>query len=128
MKGSIAINTGLYVWNLYDVKQTFVQWENFNGGYSFKDFDVYIDSRIFDGVPGCACSGFVFRTASVDWEEGAYTFSVCNDSYFEIDCYKQGEWEAVSDPTYNNAIKNDDWNRLEISAEAAISPSSLITR
>lgn len=116
MRGSVSINTGLYVWNAYDVKQTFVHWESFHGGYSFDDFDVYIDTKIFNEVPGGACSGFVFRTASVDWEEGAYTFSVCSDSYFDIDYYEQGTWETILDQVSSSAAKSNDWNRLEIRA------------
>ena len=116
MNGSLAINGGIYAWNIQEVKQPFVYWANFHQGSNFKDFDVYVDSKIMTGAPGEACSGFVFRAGSFDWESGAYTFSVCNDSYFDIHYYEQGDWEAISDLIYSDAILRDEWNRLEISA------------
>jgi hypothetical protein len=116
MNGSLAINGGIYAWNIQEVKQPFIYWSNFHQGSRFEDFDVYVDSKITAGAPGDACSGFVFRTASFDWEEGAYLFSVCNDSYFDVDYYEQGEWDVIADWTYSAAIRNDDWNRLEIRA------------
>ena len=52
----------------------------------------------------------------MDWEEGAYTFSVCNDSYFGVSYYEQGEWEPMSGYMYSDVVRHGDWNRLEVSA------------
>jgi hypothetical protein len=116
MNGSISIHSGLYAWNMREVKQPFVYWSNFLGRPKAKDFDMYVDTKIADSAPGDACSGFVFRTASMDWEEGAYTFSVCNDSYFGVSYYEQGKWEPMSGYMYSDVVRNGDWNRLEVSA------------
>ena len=116
MDGLIRIHSGIYAWKIRDVKQPFVYWSHFRGRPNVKDFDMYVDTRVAEGAPGDACSGFVFRTASVDWEDGAYTFSVCNDSYFGVSYYEQGEWEAISDYMYSDVIRQNDWNRVEVSA------------
>jgi len=116
MKGSLAINGGIYVWDVQEIKQTFVYWSHFHRGSKFANFDVYVDSRVASGEPGNVCNGFVFRTASFDWEQGAYVFSVCNDSYFYVNYYKQEKWETIADWQYSSAFRPDDWNRLEINA------------
>lgn len=116
MSGRITINGGVYQWNIREVKQPFVYWSEFHRGNWVRDFDVYVDSKVAHGQLGDACSGFVFRTASVDWEKGAYTFSVCNNSYFEVYYYEQGEWQPILERTHSDAIENTDWNRLGISA------------
>lgn len=114
--GTIDIAGGVYVWNINEVKKPFVYWAKYFIGGGIRDFDVYVDTKIAKGAPGTACSGYVFRMASVNWEEGAYIFSVCNNSYFYVDYYENGEWEDISDWMYSNAIQNYDWNRLEIVA------------
>lgn len=115
MKGSPAIKNGVYIWDIQKVKQTFVHWAHFRKGSHFKDFDVYVDSKIDSEKLGDACSGFAFRTASRNWDAGAYTFSVCNNSSFSVD-YKQEKWENISGWLYSEAIQNKEWNRLEIKA------------
>lgn len=116
MNGTLAIYSGMYVWNIQKVKQPFVYWANLRGVVGAEDFDVYVDSKIAPASSGEVCSGFVFRTASINWEEGGYTFSVCNGSYFDVDYYENGEWTTISDYIYSTAIRADDWNRLEIIA------------
>jgi hypothetical protein len=90
-------------------------------GNWMEDFDVYVDTKIktADEIPMDACSGFLFRMTSLDWEAGTYTFSVCNDSYFDVDYYEQGEWDVISDWTHSESIRVDDWNRLGISARGS---------
>ena len=117
MDGSLAVKDGLYVWDIQKVKQPFVYWANFRSGYGVaEEFDLYVDSKIASVGSGEVCSGFVFRTASLDWEEGGYTFAVCNNSYFDINYYEKGEWTAISDFTSSTSIRSDDWNRLGIRA------------
>jgi hypothetical protein len=116
-KYTLRIIGGIYRWDMYEVKQPFLYWSNVRRRNWVEDFDMYVDSKInpADGTPGEVCTGFVFRTASWDWEDGAYTFSVCNDSYFDVDYYSNGEWDVIADWTYSDAIQAGDWNRLEIS-------------
>lgn len=119
MSGSIAINGGIYAWNIQQVKQPFIYWSDFRGGTKYEDFDVYVDTKVSDAAPGDACSGFIFRTASADWEEGTYTFSICNNSTFIVDYYEQGEWEMFANSLYSASIRNEDWNRMEIQARGS---------
>lgn len=114
--GQISIKDGVYIWDANQVKQTFVYWSDFHKENTIKDFDIYMDTKFVEGIVGGVCGGFVFRKAPGDWENGAYTFSVCNDSYFQINYYLQGEWEIILDWEYSNVIQHTDWNRLEISA------------
>jgi hypothetical protein len=116
MDGSLGIYNGSYVWNIEKLKQPFIYWANLRGVYGAEDFDVYVDSKITPAASGEVCSGFVFRTASSDWEEGGYTFSVCNNSYFDVSYYEKGEWTAISDLIYSTSSLREDWNRLEIIA------------
>jgi len=113
MNGSLAINGGIYAWNIREVKQPFYYWADSYKGTRIKDFDVYVDSKVIEGD---ACTGFLFRKSPGNWEDGAYTFSVCNNSYFEVDYYKQGKWDTLQDLKYSDAIRGNAWNRLEISA------------
>lgn len=119
MKGSIEVSDGMYVWDIREAKQAFVDWANFRDGNWFGNYDAYIDSKIIEDTPGDTCSGFVFRTSSYDWENGAYTFSVCNNSYFDIYYYKDGEWDVLVDDTYSSIIKENNWNRLGISIKGS---------
>jgi hypothetical protein len=116
MDGSLRIYNGAYVWDIQKLKQPFIYWANLRGVYGAEDFDVYVDSKITPAESGEVCSGFVFRTASSDWEEGGYTFSVCNNSYFDVSYYEKGEWTAISDLIYSTSSLREDWNRLEIIA------------
>ena len=117
----VSINGGVYLWKFRDVKQTFLDWAPYRMGNWMEDFDVYVDTKIKadDGLPSDNCSGFVFRAASLDWDEGIYTFSVCNNSYFTVHYYEQGEWNKISGWMYSDVVRTDDWNRLEIRARGS---------
>jgi len=118
---SIFVTGGFYRWRMSEVKQPFLYWANFPEDSWMNDFDVYVDSKINteDDTSNDNCSGFIFRQGLyADWQKGAYTFSVCNNSYFDVYYVEQGEWEPILDGTYSNAIHNNEWNRLEISARA----------
>ena len=114
--GSSTISGGIYNWKIDQVKKTFVYWADSNKGINIKDFDMYVDTRIIEDNPGDVCSGLVFRKPSSTWDGGAYIFSVCTDSFFNVYYHKQDEWESLSGEVYSEAIKDDDWNRLEVSA------------
>jgi hypothetical protein len=115
-RSQISIQDGVYIWDVEEVKQTFVYWADFDKGNKLRDFDVYVDTKFVEAPEGGACSGFVFRKASTDWEEGAFTLSVCNDSHLEIYYYAHGDWEPIVEWKYSEAIYPTDWNRIEISA------------
>lgn len=116
-----SINGGVYRWDIREVKQTFLDWAPYRMGNWMEDFDVYVDTKIKakDSLPSDICSGFVFRAVSLDWEEGIYTFSVCNDSYFSVDYYDRNGWDIISDWMNSDAIQPNDWNRLEINARGS---------
>src|SRR5512138_1819578 len=119
MAGSVKIIGGTLLWDIQKVKQPFVDSINFHymdNMERFNDFDVYVDSEIVSKQPGDACSGFVFREDTYDWEQGAYIFSVCNDSTFNVYYYKEGDWESILRHAHSKSIRNSGWNRLEISA------------
>ncbi len=116
MSGSVSITRGVYLWNIQEVKKTFVWWSDFREGDEFKDFDIYVDTKIVDKEPGDACSGFIFRADSGDREKGSYVFAVCSGSNFYVSYYKGDEWKPILRGTYSRAIRNSDWNRLEIKA------------
>ncbi len=120
MSGSVSIRDGVYIWEVQKVKQPFIRWEDFPAARWVGDFDVYVDSRVktADGTASRACSGFVFRESPSDWETGVYVFSVCNFNFY-VDYYGQGKWETISGSTRSHAIRNSDWNRLEISARGS---------
>ncbi len=116
VNGSISITRGVYLWNIQEVKEPFSYWASFRQNEEFEDFDVYVDSKIVDSTQGSACSGFIFRTASIDREKGTYTFSICSDATFYVYYYKEEKWDPILRGRYSNAIRNSDWNRLEIQA------------
>ena len=116
MTGTVSITRGVYLWNIQEVKKIFVWWADFREGNEFGDFDVYVDTKIVGKEPGDACSGFIFRAASGDREKGSYVFAVCSGSIFYVSYYKEEEWKPILRGTYSNAIRNSDWNRLEIKA------------
>lgn len=115
--GQVSVENGVYIWNAEEVKQTFYQWADFRGqnSGSVSDFDVYMDVK-FKGTLGGVCGGFVFRDSRNSWQDKRYIFSVCNDSRFEVYYDDRDGWQAISDWKYNEVIRPDDWNRIEIHA------------
>jgi len=113
--GSSTIYNGVYTWDILKVSKTFVYSTDTNRGIRIKDFDVYVDTKIVNTESGKACSGFAFRKPGARWNGGSYIFSVCNDSNFNI-YHKKNDWDTIAYGIYDPAIKNDDWNRIEVSA------------
>lgn len=116
MAGSIAIDGGLYVWNIQEVKQPFTYWATFPTEERIKNFDTYVDFKILNTAPEGVCAGFLFRMASSDWERGTYTFCVCHNSQFYVSYYKQGKWDTISNWQYSDSMRRFDWNRIEVNA------------
>lgn len=115
-EGSTRIEDGVYIWEVEKVKKTFVWWTDFAHGFSMKDFDVYLDTKFVDGPLGDVCGGLVFRKSSKGWDNGAYIFTICNDSSFKVEYHGENGWEYVSNWEDNDVIRRSDWNRIEISA------------
>lgn len=116
MRGSLAIDGGAYVWEMQEVKQPFYYQSPFPVTGSIKDFDAYVDFKIAEEAPDSVCGGFLFRTASADWEKGTYIFSVCGNSYFYAGYYEQGTRATESYWKSSDAIRRLDWNHLGIRA------------
>jgi hypothetical protein len=114
--GDVSIKDGAYIWNVEEVKKPFLWAGDFHMGANMKDFDVYVDTKFKDGFLGNVCSGLVFRKSPNGWDAGAYTFSICNDSSFRIFYYDKDQWDPIADWASSDAIRTEDWNRIEVSA------------
>jgi len=112
----ITIRDGVYIWNIIDSK-SYTQATDFYKDSQIKDFDIYVDSKfVGDSKLGAVCSGFFFRKTDIQWEDGAYIFTICNDSRFEVQYYGKDGWHPITVSGYISVINRSDWNRIEISA------------
>lgn len=112
----LTIKNGVYIWDVTDTKG-FTQSTPFYKGNKIKDFDIYVDLKfIKDYNVGAACSGFFFRRPTDDWSNGDYTFTICDDSRFEIYFYKENRFENIAFIEHESSIRPLDWNRIEIIA------------
>ncbi len=115
--GKRLIENGAYRWEIDVVKQTFVAWANYESQEALGDFDVYVDGILKVGDPENYCYGFLFRESPEGFDEGAYTFEVCEGGSFSVSYYtKENGWEQISGWLTSEAIQAGDWNTLEISA------------
>lgn len=111
-----TIKDGVYIWEILDPKE-YTQSTDFYRGSSIRDFNAYVDIKFVESsAQGTACSGFVFRKSSMDWEDGAYTFAICNDFHYEVYYYEAGTWDTIKVSEYCDAIQRAVWNRIGISA------------
>lgn len=112
----MTIKDGVYIWDIRDSKG-FTQATDFYKGDKLKDFDIYMDIKfIKDDIKGAACAGFFFRRTDADWNNGAYTFTICDDSRFEIYYFEENRWQNITFVEYENSIQPSGWNRIEVSA------------
>ncbi len=112
----IAIKDGIYIWDIANSKDYTLS-TDFYKGNKLKDFDIYMDSKFVEGSRlGAVCSGFFFRRPSQAWTNGAYIFTICNDSHYEIQFYNESGWQTITNSDYESIIQRSDWNRIEISA------------
>jgi hypothetical protein len=110
-----AIRNGVYLWDIVDSKG-YIQGTDFYRGSTVRDFDMYVDLKFADtAAPDTTCGGLVFRKSSLGWDGGAYIFSICGDSSYEIYYFKSGEWDSIA-YGYENAIRLADWNRVAVEA------------
>jgi len=113
--GTVEIKDGAYIWNVDEVKKTFVWWGDAPLGEKINNFDVTIDAKVIEGNQRGVCSGLIFRKSPDGWDSGGYTFAVCNDSHFEVNYHGKNGWEELA-WEYSNTIQPTDWNRIQISA------------
>ncbi len=112
----LSIKDGVYIWAVADTKG-FTQSIDFSKEDKVKDFDVYVDSKVVQGPKeSTVCSGLFFRRRTSDWNDGAYTFSICNNAHFEVHYYGDNKWQTITYSEYERAIQPSEWNRMEISA------------
>lgn len=113
---SAYITDGVYVWSISDTGG-YIQGDDYYKGNNFKNFDLYVDIKFDeDTEAGTACSGLVFRKSTLGWEDGAYIFSICNDSHYEVYYYQIGDWDSLTTSWARNTIVSGDWNRIEVHA------------
>lgn len=116
-QSSVSVKDGVYAWDVEKVNKTFVYWADFYHGFPMKDFDAYLDTKFIAGTPGAVCGGLVFRKSSKGWDDGAYVFSICNDSLYKIEYHGRDGWEYLLRWTYDDTISVSDWNRIEVKAK-----------
>lgn len=114
--GKTIIKAGVYLWEVTEVKQGFIQWSNYSEGKMFEDFDIYVDSKILESTANQVCSGLIFRRSSKGWDHGGYAFNVCNNSFFSVAYHGEDGWQQISDWQHSPAIQPAEWNRLEVHA------------
>ena len=114
--GKTIIKAGVYLWDITEVKQGFVQWANYSEDQMFEDFDMFVDSKILESKSNQVCSGLIFRRSSKGWDHGGYAFNVCNSAFFTVAYHGEEGWQQISDWQYSPAIQAAEWNRLEVNA------------
>lgn len=114
--GTTNIKDGIYLWDITEVKQTFIYWADYSPGKSVEDFDVYVDSQIQESKSNKVCTGIIFRRSSKGWDQGGYTFTVCNSAFFDFSYHDEKGWQNLSEWKYSPVIQPADWNRIEVSA------------
>ena len=111
-----SIKDGVYIWDVRKAGE-FTYSTDFYKGNKIKNFDVYVDTRFIESESqGFVCAGLAFRKPGVDWNGGAYVFSICNDSHFRVQYYDRDGWRIVTNSDLINFFHPDDWNRVEVSA------------
>jgi hypothetical protein len=111
-----SIEDGVYIWNIADPKG-YTQGTDFYRGSSIRDFDAYMDMKFVEEAGlGIVCSGFSFRKSSLGWKDGAYVFSICNDSHYEVYYFQNETWDTILSSEYNALIHTRDWNRIGMNA------------
>lgn len=112
----ITIKDGVYVWDVLDSKN-YTQSTDFYYRSVVRDFDVYMDVKFIEGSSfGGTCGGFYFRMPATGWNDGAYTFVVCDDSHYTIEFYENNKWYPITFSDYEDSIRRSDWNRIEVHA------------
>lgn len=112
--GSTQVTSGYYIWDVREVKESFVAWADFPGNDYIKNYDTYVDTKFAEVPSGSnVCSGLIFRKAPLGWDTGGYTFVVCKSGYFTINYHNIDGWQEINSQ-YHPSIRTSDWNRLEV--------------
>jgi hypothetical protein len=116
-QGSIAIKDSTYTWQVTSVKQGFFTWAEFKPLADLADFDLALRIRRVLGEPHRACFGLLFRQASSKIENGVYILTVCDNGYYKVIYFDaQDGLDVLQDWTMTEALIEEDWNLLEVSA------------
>jgi hypothetical protein len=111
----ISIKDGVYIWDVANSKDS-TQSTDFSKKDKIKDFDVFMDTKFVENSAiDPVCSGFFFRRQPT-WDDGAYIFTICNDSHFEVHYHHKNKWQPINLSDHEGVILPFDWNRIEISA------------
>jgi hypothetical protein len=111
----IAIKDDVYIWNIANSKD-YTMSTDFYKGNKLKDFDIYMDLKFVESSRlGAVCSGFFLRRPSQAWTDGAYIFTICNDSHYEIQFFSEEGWQTITNSDYESIIDRSGWNRIGIS-------------
>jgi hypothetical protein len=118
-KGYRRIKDGVYVWQVDEVKKTFVSWANYPLSKENRDFDIYVDTKQPSTPIGKVCSGILFRILNrTDDSNDYYYFSLCNNSMARVSFHGEKEgWERLE--VAQVSTYPGDWNRLEIHARGS---------
>lgn len=115
--GATLVENGQYIWNVTEAKETFVSWADFEPSGPVNDFDVAIKARRAEGLSNEFCYGLIFRKSPDGFDSGAYILSICENGYYKVSYYTtETPWEIIQDWTETNALQEDDWNLIELSA------------
>ncbi len=112
-KGSIQVTSGVYVWDVQEVKQGFVLWADSPGNSYIKNYDTYVETKFEEVKAGDACSGLIFRKDILGWNTGGYAFAICSAGYFRIHYHNYNGWQEINSQ-YHPSIQRSGWNRLEV--------------
>ena len=119
-QGSIDIQDGMYMWQVTEVKSTFMAWANFKEVLDVQDFDLALRARRVAGEPHLACFGVFYRVSPDGIDGGTYLLTVCDNGFYKVLYYDaENRWDTIQDWTETRAILKDDWNLVEVSAREA---------
>ncbi len=115
--GATLLENGQYTWQVSEVKETFVAWADFETSGPVNDFDAAIKARRAEGLSNEFCYGLIFRKSPDGFDSGAYILSLCENGYYKVSYYTaETPWEIIQDWTETDALREDDWNLIELSA------------
>ncbi len=116
-QGAITVQDGLYIWLVEEVSEPLVAWSFFTLEENLTDFDLALKARRRSGPPDKTCYGLLFRISPDGFSAGAYILSVCDNGYYKLLYTDEAvRWVVINDWTFTEALLQDDWNLLEITA------------
>jgi hypothetical protein len=114
--GTPHLKSGVFVWDIENIYQDYamISMDFVPVNDYIKNYDAYVDTKLSTVPSGTACSGLMFRKAPLGWNNGGYSFVICNQGYFSIH-YHNGKdgWKEINSQ-YLPIIQPFEWNRLEV--------------